>query len=201
MSFYRQDGGRFKVRLWLQVGYAAGKLVAGSWNSRVGVWFAAIGQTQGRSSIYRLFLEFNEVTYFWANARAGFSVPVQELGLSAVRPSGLLSSLSRDTWQLDNSGPPPLTSQFLELVRMSHCVNQIDFQYNNNIINWRFITIQLSKCVNDWMRAKERIIMFLGPKYKVIPLCCVLWSFGFNHASRCECVSRVAATLILRIYA
>ena len=63
MLFYRQDGGRFKVRLWFQVGYAAGKLAAGSWKSRVGVCFAAIGQTQGRSSIYRLFLEFNEVTY------------------------------------------------------------------------------------------------------------------------------------------
>ena len=97
MPFYRQDGGRFKVRLLFQVGYAAGKLVAHSWKSRVGVRFAAIGQTQGRSSIYRLFPEFNEVTYFWANARAGFSVPVQEQGLSAVRPSGLLSSLSRDT--------------------------------------------------------------------------------------------------------
>ena len=179
--------------------------MAGSWNSRVGVWFAAIGQTQGRSSIYRLFLEFNEVTYFWTNARAGFSVPVQELGLSAVRPSGLLSSLSRDTWQLDNSGPPPLTSQFLELVQMSHCVNQIDFQYNNNIINWRFITIQLSKCVNDWMRAKERIIIFQDhstEKSQYAVFCDHLAPTMQITASAWVAASHwVAATLFLRIYA
>ena len=77
MPFYCQDGGHFKVRSSFQAGYAAGKFVAGSWNSRVGVYFQAIGQTQGRSSIYRLFLEFDKVTYFWTNARAGFSVPVQ----------------------------------------------------------------------------------------------------------------------------
>ena len=44
--------------------------------------FMDIGQFQGRSSIFRRFLEFYKVTPFSTNVRAPKSGPVQELELS-----------------------------------------------------------------------------------------------------------------------